>query len=268
MKNTYYYILLIGLLALLTSSCKEEPVLLFSVQDDLALGLQVKEQIEADPATYPILSETDYSEAYAYLRTMFNTILNNGTVRYRDEFAWELYIIEDDETLNAFATPGGYIYVYTGLIKYLDQEDDLAGVLGHEIAHSDLRHTSRNLQRVYGIQVLLSLIVGQNPNQLTQIAAQIAGGAAGLSFSRAFEEEADAKSVEYLANTPYACNGAYYFFQKLLDANQAGRVPTFLSTHPAPQDRVNAINAKAEAEGCDTTPLNPPSYEDFKNMLP
>lgn len=259
--------LIILSLSVFLLACENEPVL-FSIQDDMALGLQVKEEIESKPDIYPILSESEYPEAYAYMRNMFNTVLNTGEVRYRDDFDWNIYIIHDDSTLNAFATPGGYIYMYTGLIKFLDQEDDLAGVLGHEIAHSDLRHTSRNLQRAYGIQLLLSLIIGENANQLSQIAGQIAGTAAGLSFSRSFEEESDAKSVEYLAKTNYACNGAYSFFQKLLDAEQAGRVPTFLSTHPAPQDRVNAINTKAQEEGCDTTPLNPPTYEDFKNMLP
>jgi beta-barrel assembly-enhancing protease len=260
-------LLVLFISAMFLFSCENEPVL-FSIQDDMALGLQVKEEIESNPNIYPILSESAYPDAYTYLRNMFNTILNSGEVRYRDDFDSSIYIIQDDSTLNAFATPGGYIYMYTGLIKFLDQEDDLAGVLGHEIAHSDLRHTSRNLQRAYGVQLLLSLIIGENSSQLTQIAGQIAGTAAGLSFSRSFEEESDAKSVEYLAKTNYACNGAFSFFQKLLDAEQAGRIPTFLSTHPAPQDRVNAINTKAQEVGCDITPLNPPTYEDFKYMLP
>ena len=61
------------------------------------------------------------------------------------DFDWELKIIHDDETLNAFCAPGGYIYVYTGLIKFLAHEDNLAGVIGHEIAHADLRHSTQQL---------------------------------------------------------------------------------------------------------------------------
>lgn len=264
MKLFANFLLFIGFI---TACDKVNEPVLFSIQDDKNLGLQVKEEIAANPDDYPILSEADFPEAYQYMRNMFNEVLNTSEVRYKNEFDWEIFIIHDDETLNAFATPGGYIYMYTGLIKYLDKEDDLAGVLGHEIAHSDLRHTSRNLQRIYGIQVLLDIILGES-GQIGQIAGQIAGTAAGLSFSRSFEEEADAKSVEYLADTDYACNGAYFFFQKLLDADQAGRTPTFLSTHPAPADRVAAINTKAEEVGCSITPLDPPTYEDFKNMLP
>ena len=77
-------------------------------------------------------------------------------------------IIKDDNVQNAFATPGGHIYVFTGLIKFLDNESQLAGVLGHEMAHADRRHTSRQLQNEYGINLLLSVVLGENPNQLAQ----------------------------------------------------------------------------------------------------
>jgi len=73
------------------------------------------------------------------------------TNKHKDDFAWQVKIIDDPETLNAFATPGGYIYVYTGLIKFLDTEDQLAGVMGHEIAHADLRHSTRQMTSSYGV---------------------------------------------------------------------------------------------------------------------
>ena len=67
----------------------------------------------------------------------------------------DLRIIHDDSTLNAFCTPGGYIYIYTGILKFLDSEDEFAGVLGHEIAHADLRHSTRQMTKQYGVQILL-----------------------------------------------------------------------------------------------------------------
>lgn len=240
----------------------------FSLQNDIDLGLQVSEQIAASPDQYPILDETEYPEAYAYLQNMTDQILSSNEVEYRDEFAWKIHIIHDDEVLNAFATPGGYLYVYTGLIKFLEQEDDLAGVMGHEIAHSDRRHSMQQMQKAYGIQLVLGVILGQNPSQLGEIVGAIAGNATTLAFSRENESDADEFSVIYLSDTDYACNGAYSFFQKLLDSDQAGRTPKFLSTHPDPASRVEEINAKATALGCSTTPLAPASYEDFKNMLP
>jgi len=261
-------LLVVGVLTFTSCKDKNDNFVFFSVEEDVELGAQVAEEIENDPEQFPVLDEAEYTNAYNYLNNLVDYILTSGEVKYEEEFAWDIHIIENDSVLNAFATPGGYIYVYTGLIKYLEQEDDLMGVLGHEIAHSDLRHTSRNLQKQYGVNILIGLLAGEDASQLTQIAGQIAGTAAGLSFSRAFEEEADERSVEYLASTPYACNGAYSFFQKLLDEGQAGGTPEFLSTHPDPEDRVEDINTKADELGCDTTPLAPATYEDFKNMLP
>lgn len=255
--------------SVLTISCdKNNDFVLLSIEDDKALGLQVSQEIAANPDQYPILSEEKYPFAYNYIRQMANTILNSGQVTYEDEFAWEVNIIYDDEVLNAFATPGGYIYVYTGLIKYLEKEDDLAGVLAHEIAHADQRHSIKQLQTQYGAQVLLGILLGNDPGQIEQIAAALAGNLAILRFSRDAEREADAYSVEYLSQTDYQCNAAYSFFQKLIDSEQAGNPPQFLSTHPAPEDRIEDINMKADEIGCDTTPLDPASYQQFQNSLP
>jgi predicted Zn-dependent protease len=214
------------------------------------------------------LDETKYQSSYNYLNGIRDRILASGNVTYKDEFAWEVKIIENDTVLNAFATPGGYIYVYTGLIKYLDKEDDLAGVMGHEIAHADKRHSVRQLQKVYGVQILLSIALGNNPSQLAQIAAGLAGNLGNLKFSRDHEKEADDFSVVYLSKTQYQCNAAYSFFQKLLDEQKAGQVPHFLSTHPAPQERVDDINKKAQEVGCSIEPWNPSTYKQFVNSLP
>lgn len=244
--------------------------LFFSVEDDIALGKQVSDEIASDPNTYPILNEDEHPEAYAYLNALTDEILNSGEVQYKSEFAWQMHIIDQD-VLNAFATPGGYIYVYTGLIKYLDNVDDLAGVLGHEIAHSDLRHTSRNLQKIYGIQFLVGLLLGENPNTIAEIAAGLATNATALKFSRDHEAEADDRSVEYLTHTDYACDGAASFFEKLISEDQVPGVPEFLSTHPDPENRVNDIHDKAEEENCDTTvsndDTNAMTYQEFKDLL-
>ncbi|MEQ8925821.1 MAG: M48 family metalloprotease [Fulvivirga sp.] len=252
---------------ILFSACDENNnLVLFSVQNDIDLGAQVAEQINNDPQ-YVKMARADYPEAYSYLDAMVLEILDNGDVAYREEFVWEVTLLEGD-VLNAFATPGGYIYVYTGLIKYLDNADDLAGVIGHEIAHADLRHTSRNLQKQYGVQILLSIILGENASQLATIAGQVAGSVAGLSFSREFESESDARAVEYNANTIYACDGVKNFFQKLEDSGQTGGTPEFLSTHPSPDTRIADIVAKAQTLSCDTDLLVNSGYADFQASLP
>ncbi len=259
----------LALVSLFALSCdKNNNVsLLFNASDDVKLGQQVSAEIAADPS-FNLMARTDFPQAYAYLDSMVLAILNSGEVAYRDEFVWEVTLVNDDATLNAFATPGGYIYVYTGLIKYLNDADALAGVIGHEIGHADLRHTSRNLQRQYGVSFLLNVLVGQEASSLETIAAQIAGTAAGLSFSREFENESDEKSVEYLAPTGFACDGAKIFFQKLEASGQGGSTPQFLSTHPSPDNRIENITEKATEEGCDTTPSGSSGYAGFVASLP
>ncbi len=145
----------------------------FSIEDDKALGLQVSQQIASDPAQFPILDENQYPEAYGHINRIRDSILLSGKVRYKDEFKWETKIIEDDSTLNAFATPGGYIYVYTGLIKFLEAEDEFAGVMGHEIAHADRRHSTDQLTKQYGIGTLIQIAFGGDPGLVAGVTASL-----------------------------------------------------------------------------------------------
>lgn len=274
MKKSIYtqlpsMIAILGLIGILTSCTPggSGGLNLFSVTDDIAFGKQAQQEIANNPQQYPILDRSKYPVAYRYLDNMKNQILNSGAVNFKEQFAWELYIIHDDQTLNAFVTPGGYIYVYTGLMKYLDSEDQLAGVLGHEVAHADRRHSTRNLTKQYGLSVLLTALSGNNSNQLTQMVAGLAGNVVGLKFNRETEKEADDFSVIYLSKTQYQCNGAAGFFEKIMSQGNGQEPPQFLSTHPSSANRVQDINAKAQAIGCPTKPSNS-NYQALLNSLP
>ena len=234
---------------------------LFSVQDDIQLGAQVKKEIESNPQEFPILPEKGNEEVYSYIRGITNKILNTGKVQYRNEFAWEVKIIDDDETLNAFCTPGGYIYVYTGLIKFLDSEDELAGVMGHEIAHAAMRHSTRQLTKLYGAQVLLAIATGKSEPGLIE---QIALGLVSLKFSRGHETEADDYSVQYLCPTSYYAGGAAGFFEKM---EGQPTPPEFLSTHPNPGNRVTNIKTKKQELGCSGSAKNVSKYAQIKSKL-
>ena len=236
---------------------------LFTVQQDIDLGKQVKIEIESNTKDYPILPEASNREAYAYIRKITNKLLNTGKVAYRNEFAWEVKIIDDDKTLNAFCTPGGYIYVYTGLIKYLDSEEQLAGVMGHEIAHAAQRHSTRQMTKIYGLQTMISVATGQaDPGLLSQIALSVIS----LKNSRAHEEEADSYSVVYMCPTSYEADGAADFFKKL-EAEGGSRTPQFLSTHPNPGNRVANITTQAKERGCGGKSTYKSEYTKFKNSL-
>lgn len=247
-----------------TNSCSEGGgVNIFSVQDDIDLGAQIAAEIASDPATYPILSETTYADAYALVDDIVDRILAGGEVAHKDDFVWEVHIINDDNIINAFATPGGYIYIYTGLIKYLDNEAQLAGVMGHEMAHADLRHTTDQLTQAYGISFLLSVLLGDDQSVIADIAASLTQ----LAFSREDESQADEYSVIYLCPTEYYAPASAGFFEKV-EAEGGTEIPVFLSTHPNPDDRIANIYAKADELGCSGSELFEERYQDLLDALP
>jgi len=253
-------------ISLFSGCTKDGGLNIFSIEDDKQLGLQTKQQIEADPAQFPILNPASYPGVYNYINAMRDDLLNSGKVTHKDDFLWEVRIINRDDIVNAFCTPGGYIYVYTGLIKYLDKKSSLAGVLGHEMAHADKRHSTNQLTKKYGVQTLLDVVLGNNQGLLTQIGSELVS----LQFSRSDESQADEYSVIYLCPTKYHADGAADFFQKIIDQGGSS-TPAFLSTHPNPDNRVENIRGHATSGGCVstiTTAENDAEYIAFKNSLP
>jgi beta-barrel assembly-enhancing protease len=249
---------------LLFSSCgHENGINIYSEEEDVALGKAFLEQIESSPEEYVILDDTEYPELYTRVRGMVDTIVSGGAVRNRNTFPWEVRILHDDTVLNAFCTPGGYLYVYTGLIRFLDSEDQLAGVLGHEIAHADLRHGTEQLTQQFGIRLLVQFIAGES-----DVLGNVAENIIGLAFSRNDETEADKKSVEYLAKTPYDPRGVARFFEKMEARGESMGALVFLSTHPNPENRVDAIHQAWSALGNPVGRRDSASYASLKALLP
>ncbi|MFK8046544.1 MAG: M48 family metalloprotease [Crocinitomicaceae bacterium] len=234
---------------------------LFTIEQDIALGAQVAHQLDSLSVEYPVLDSASNAAAYAFLYNLRDRILATGKVKYAKEFAWRLRIIEDDSTLNAFCTPGGYIYVYTGIIKYLDTEDQLAGVMGHEMAHADLRHSTRQMTKSGMLSILVEATLGNR-----EALKQITSGVIGLKFSRAHETEADHMSVNYLCGTEYDADGGAGFFEKIEAAGGSG-TPEFMSTHPSPANRVANYHKWAKEQGCAPGKDNTGRYESFKRLF-
>lgn len=232
------------------AGCEDGDINIFTIEDDISLGAELDAEIEANPDEYgPILDEAAYPDAYAKVYEIRDEILASGQVDHADDFEWQTHIIDNDEILNAFAAPGGYIYVYTGLLKYIQVEDHFTGVLGHEIAHAAKRHSTDQLTEQYGIATLISIVLGDGA---AADIASIAAGVASLPASRADEAEADEFSVIYLCETTYAADGAAGFFIQLIaeQTTETTDIQSFFSTHPNSPTRVEDIQAKAAELGC------------------
>ncbi len=238
---------------------------IFTVQQDIDFGKQLDSAIAANPTEYPLLDESLYPLAYEHINRIKNAILQSDEFRYRDVFEWKVKIIQNDDVLNAFAAPGGYMFFYTGIIKFLDDESQFAGVMAHEMAHADKRHSTQVMTKVYGFNILLSVLLGDNPTVLQEIIAQLATGATTLKFSRTNEYEADEFSVRYLYDTDLHPKGIAGFFEKL---GTSVKVPEFLSTHPSPENRLDEIDRIWRALGSKVGETYPERYSQFKASLP
>lgn len=175
-------------------------------------------------------------------------------------------VIDNDKTVNAFALPGGHIYVYTGLMKLADDEAELASVLGHEIAHVTQRHIAERLVAAYGLEALSNVALGSNPGLAGQIAKQVLGGGALMSFSREQESDADKNGLPYATRAGYDPEGFVRLFRKLAK----GEGPAFsviLQSHPMPSQRIEDVEAMIKKMKDPPTKRNKDEYEAILEKL-
>jgi len=248
---------------------------IFSVEDDVNIGKELDQQIKQDPNQFPILQ--GHQDVRDYVSGMGKYVLDySKSIQYKKIFPYKFDIVHDDSSVNAFSIPGGFIYVYTGLIKFLDNEAGLAGVIGHEIAHAERRHMTQRLTSYYGVSVILSFVLGSNPNVLGEIAANLFVGLGFLANSRADEIEADNYSIKYLTGSQYYPGGITFFFDKIKEEQRrSGETPgdleRLLSTHPLPQDRIDNVNlklSKIKPRPDPTQGLFTDRYQQMKSRLP
>jgi beta-barrel assembly-enhancing protease len=209
---------------------------LISIQDEWQMGQQIEREINAQVP----LSR--------------NSALNNQVTRIGQRIVsqtdmanlpWRFYVIDQGD-VNAFNAPGGLVYVNRGLIEAARNEAELAGVLAHEIAHGVARHGTRRLSQQYGMAIIASLVLGQDPGLLSQIATAIIAGGAQAQFSQRDEYEADRLGIRFMAAANYDPRGLVSFFRTLqeMQQRQPGSVERFFATHPPTPDRIE----RAEAE--------------------
>lgn len=173
---------------------------------------------------------------------------------------WEFVVFDEPGTVNAFALPGGKVGVYTGLLNLAKSDDELAIVIGHEIAHVTARHGAERISQgmiIAGAGVLLDATTRNNSNHDLILAGYGAATGGGmLMFSRSHESEADYIGIRYAAKGGYDPRAAITFWQKMEKESKGTKMPTFLSTHPSHERRI------ADLQGW--MPAVLPLYEDAK----
>lgn len=219
----------------------------FSPQQERALGNSIMSEVRAYKDYY------EDPEVVDYLNNIGGRLVSNSTDRGR---AFEFFLMRDN-TLNAFALPGAFVGVHTGLILAAENESELASVLAHEIGHVTQRHIARQIagQERSAWATLAALAVAilaaRSSAQAAQAAivgAQAASIQSQLDYTREYEREADRTGVELLSKTGFDPRGAVSFFERLQRNNRVydTNAPQYLQTHPLTSDRIADIQNRVE----------------------
>jgi beta-barrel assembly-enhancing protease len=217
----------------------------YSPQDDIALGKQVA--VDAGKQL-PSCNAPNVDAYLTHLGQKLIAKLPTGGVSY----PWEFHCV-DDKAINAFALPGGYVFVNRGAIEVADNEAQLAGVLAHELSHVALRHGTTEATKAQAAQVgvgILGTIFGGNAGGalLTELGRFSAGGVL-LRYSRSAETEADVLGTQVLYDAGYDPRGLVQFFEKLDAESKGQNPPEFFSDHPNPEHRVERVNEEIDKLG-------------------
>jgi len=190
-------------------------------------------------------------------------------------FPYHFYVV-NQEVYNAFATPAGHVFIYSGLIAAMDNEDELAGILAHEISHVTCRHISQKIERskliniatLAGIAagILIGAAGGGEAAGALTMGSMAAGQSASLAYSRENEIQADQVGMVYLTEAGYTGEGLVSVLNKIREKQWYGsdQVPTYLMTHPALEDRMAYIDtylASRKKEPQASRPVNTKAFQ-------
>ena len=214
---------------------------LVSVNDEIAIGRKAQQQVRQE---VPRLRDTTVTNYVAGLGRRIAARADGPKYPYSFDVA-------NYREVNAFALPGGPVWVHRGLIDAAHNEAQLAGVIAHEVAHIANRHAAEQITKGtfanVGLGLLGALLGNGTSSQIAQLGAGFAANATMMKFSRDHEREADMKALRYMKSAGYDPRGMVEFLQVL--RNQQGRDPgsvqTFFSSHPAPADRVRRLQQEA-----------------------
>src|SRR2546422_8944237 len=235
------------LAALGSAGCAVNPatgarqLMLISESQEIAMGREYDQEVAASIGLYP-------DSALQRWIQQFGARL--AATSERPNLPWTFHVV-DDPVVNAFALPGGYIYVTRGILAHLNSEAELAGVVGHESGHVTARHSVSQMSKQQLAQ--LGLAVGSIASPEFGRYAGLAGQALGvlfLKYSRDNESQADDLALRYIRRGNYDPRGMPHVFELLTRVSQAqggGRVPEWLATHPNPEHRRGRIEQEVVA---------------------
>ncbi len=217
---------------------REQRLALATAQEEIAMGLQAAPQMIREMG-----GQHPDAQARALVERVGRKLVAATAVR-ETGYPFAFHLLADDRTINAFALPGGQIFITSGLLKRLKNEDQLAGILGHEIGHVVGRHSNEQMAQqglwigiARGVGMLLSDGQSMGGMQVADMIAQVKL----KSYGRDDELESDRLGVRFMAQAGYNPEALIGVMEILAEASGGGGGPEFLSTHPNPENRIERI---------------------------
>ena len=219
----------------------EKQHIAMTAEQEVALGLE-----SAPEMARQMGGEVEPSDPKARLVEAVGRKVVQNSDAARSPYVFDFHLLRDPETLNAFALPGGQVFITYGLVTKLEDEDQLAGVLGHEIGHVVNRHGAEHMATGQ-LGQLLTMAAGvaatdeEGRGQRAAMVAAMISQMVQLKYSRSDELEADRVGMDYMRQASYDPSAMLGVMRILADASSGGRAPELLSTHPYPEERLEEI---------------------------
>lgn len=217
---------------------------MISPSQEQQLGVQLSDQITKESH---VLQDAEINN---YIQAIGNKLVA-ASKKPDEQYAFH---VVDDKSVNAFAIPGGHLYVHTGLIAAAESEAELAAVMAHELGHAESRHPTKSMSRAMGMQMISGMILGKEPGQMQSAAANLITNGGISAYSRSAENEADSIAVYLLNRSGYDPYAMVSFFEKLLEIEQreggGGSIGMSLfASHPDTVDRINQVKLLIQSFG-------------------
>jgi len=237
----------------------KKSLILIPTATEVGIGKEVSTDVENEEK---LLNNNEVQSYLSKVGQKVAKVCDRKDVKYS-------FKVLDSEEINAFACPGGFVYVYKGLLKTMDNEAQLAAVLAHEVGHVVARHSVKRLQAVYGFSILMEVTLG---GKMGKTARQMVEAAAGLilqGYGRENEYEADNYGILYAKKAGYNPKGMIQIFEKFkkMEGKPPNAFEKLLASHPPAKDRIGNGNKQIKKVGGTNLPYYETEYNEIISKL-
>ncbi len=249
-RSAFIVVMSVTLLSLV--GCQTNPytgrsqLLMTSVSDEMKMGAQAYDQVKSDPKLRPSQDPREIEPVKRIVARIVEAAKRSKYAEMANQFQWEVTVIKDDKTANAFALPGGKMAVYTGIFPMAKTEAGLAAVMGHEVVHALARHGAERMSQSQLTNTTMQVVGAAGGGGMLGQAAMAALGVSAqvgvlLPFSRKHESEADYIGILLAADAGYDPRESVALWERMGQASGGGGPSEFMSTHPSHETRIDQL---------------------------